>query len=586
MSKYEKFKYIIEHKITYDETQNVKDLMINNLNVYIIQNLDYNLRFLYITPKEYKLKSKIYGVQLDFIKNDLNNISYIKINNKDNSIKINQNLKQSYEIKLILRTLFFKKRIFEIPKEKIEEHFWTKFKTHTKKVVIDKPNWEQQYLKGIKYKSKHILNHILKGAKIDTGLKYLLISELFIFKSNKYIQFINHSIILTQGGTGKSSILGVLGSNLDDTSNAGIFGFYDAKKSYWTGGIVSQTKNPIILDEINEIISSGRNVLDTLNKPLDNGYYYYGKMGGQEVEISNQFLFIGNISANFTFSQFLVGVSNNILTFGRRIGFFIYNEKLHFKNGSMRLKKKDLKLECFSNYISNIFINFLENNNFLSIFENKNYLTLTNEYKAKIINVIRESEIDETNQFIFEHIKSLNSRLPFFILQIVFFENLFDIETKFNNNPPKFYIASKFYEKSREILDLHLQNIINIVNHEQNKQHTPIKEISLKQKLDKINKYHRIFIEICIKNKDFIKNNKILYPFENKTHPEHDKIKYLIKDCKKHLGSLEKLNKNLNIFGLKFKNEYVTIINKNIFYNLIEIYENKDEKEEINFLDD
>ena len=180
---------------------------------------------------------------------------------------------------------------------------------------------EELQQKGIKSLKKKVLNKLLNKALIDHRLINILKTQFFLpnnLNPNKNAMHKQtHSIILTNGGTGKSSVLGIMGTNLDNSSNAGIFGYYSTNTDKWNSGVITQTSNSIIIDEINELINTSKNgdgILRTMNKPLENGSYTTGKAGGRSVYFGNQFCILGNIDEAFNFENFMLGNPLNSLT--------------------------------------------------------------------------------------------------------------------------------------------------------------------------------------------------------------------------------------------------------------------------------
>jgi len=591
-NKYQKFNFVVEKQISIKETPNIKKLALNNVYVYTIRESLHNFGFIYISSKKLSINTRLLGKQLEFYKTDFNEETNLKLietitnqkivqmsNTKNDDLKINKN---EIEFSIVLRTLFYKKLLSEVDEDKKQENFLTKEAIHTKRIAVDKYLWFIEEVTNLKNPQKKLLKETINGAVIDNKIKNILISELINFKSNKYIHLESHSIVLTQGGTGKSSILGIIGKNLDDTSNAGIFGSYDVKRSQWNAGLVSQTDHPILVDETNEMIASGKSILDTLNKPLDNGTYYYGKAGARNIEFGNQFIFLGNISDEFNFERFIQGLSNNVLTIGRRFAYVIYDTRLEFKNGGNRPKKRTDFINTFSELLSYCFYVLMDIKDYVSLINSKAYIKRAEELRKYIKEKTRHIEHIGTQHFYNEYIKSLDGRIPFLVLKLVVFENLRYILDHNIIDTPKYYIADKFHKKSIEVLEDIKETFDNIEKHQRGMEITNDAEIILKQKLNHFTKSSNYILELLCENSNNFYRNKLFHPIKEGNSDLKQKIREIIQNCKKYPNSIIKINENITQMGIKLiyttEEVYFTILNQSLFKKICVFYEKEDIK--------
>lgn len=590
--KYTKFNYVVEKQITIKETPNIKKISLKGVYIYILRESMHNFGFVYITSKKLGINAKILGKQLEFYKTDFNEPTQLKLIDTPTNIKMVQmrNTKSNkdpieskdIDFDIVFRTLFYKMILDKVDDGKKLENFITKENIHTKRVAIDKYLWFVDEIIKLKNPQKKLYREILNGALVDTKIKNVLVSELINFRSNKYMHLESHSIVLTQGGTGKSSILGIIGKNLDDTSNAGIFGSYDVKRSSWNAGIVSQTDYPILVDETNEMIASGKNILETLNKPLDNGTYYYGKAGSRNVEFGNQFIFLGNISDEFNFELFIQGLSNNVLTIGRRFAYVIYDTKLEFKNGGNRPKKRTDFINVFTELLSYCFYVIIEIKGFISLIESKHYIKKADELKKYITSQCRDIEHVGTKYFYSEYVKSLYGRVPFMALKLVIFDELKFILDNNILDTPKYYIADKFHKKTIELLDDIKNTFDNMKAHQLGSTIACSKSDLIKQKLMYFTKSSNYILQLLSENKSNFFKNKLYYPMtEGKTNLKQ-KVREVIYNCKRFPHSIVKINTNISQMGIKliFNTDeiYFTIMNKPLFDKLCNYYDELDVK--------
>ena len=487
--KYDKFIFKIEQEITVKESRYILDFNLKNVRFYIIHNQTNNFRFLYITTKKLFLNTEILGKTLFFIKHSFDEPFYFRIK-KD---LFNQEILNYNQKKEINNQLFFIpndiliKEIYKPDEDKPRKEYVTKNTFHKTRIVIDNHLWFNDELK--KFKLKNIQNKLLKkilaGAKIDNRIKKVLITEFFeipqIFDlennvSVDYMKNQSHTIILTQGSTGKSSILGMLSNELTTTSDAGMFGYYDVVNGNWINGEVSKTTKSIFVDEVNELIKSnikkGNSILNTLNTPLENGKYVYGKAGGRKIFFGNQFIFSGNIEENFHFEMFVNGLATNQSTLGRRFCYIIYDDKLEFKNGNNRdITKFNGVIEPIKKFLSNLLLYYLKNKNFLdkNVNNNKVLNQIRVKYYREFEKILNDIEHINTKQFLSSFIQySLTNRLPIMALKLSLFNYLDKfLELKDISKFQSSILMDRLYIEYEDLLKDLIISFKNILTHQQ-----------------------------------------------------------------------------------------------------------------------
>ena len=559
--KYLNLNYFIEKQITFKDTPNIKNLIGKNIYCYVVREKSYNIGFLYFSSKHLPINFKVSGLSTDIYDFNFNDKLHFKINSDLNKTKYLCKSSSDSDPYLIPRTLFYKSEIKDVSEDAKETLFPNVWKIHTKKVMIEKHNYfigELTKYKVSNYKKK-FFKELLNGAVIDPKIKNCLISQLFYLPDNKRMNNESHSIVLTQGGTGKSSILGIMGTNLDDVTKAGLFGYTDVKNNTWKSGLVSQTKFSLLVDETNEIINTGAKVLESLNKPLDNGSYTYGKANSQEINFGNQFIFLGNINDSFTFENFLNGLSNNTLTIGRRFSYIVYDENINFIQGGQRPKEKTKFINHFSECLSYIYLYLLEELKLNKLQNSKQYLKLSNYLKEWIKSQYKYIECENTLNFFKEYVKSITDRIPFLIIKLIIFENI-DYILKHNIvDSKRFYLCSKFHDKTPIILKDIKDTIENIIKHTNNNKLKNFSNENFKIRFQLKNKYTTCLLNILYLNDKEFKDNKLCYPFKYGLKSEIRAIQLLFINCRKSPKSLNNLNGHLEEFGFKL------IISKNIY---------------------
>ena len=600
--KFQKYIYMVEKELSVEDSKPIMDYNLKGYRFYVIHNRTNHLRFLYVTTKKLKIDTILNGKGLLFrkINTKLTNdetIIYLQIykNNLNNEmINIVQNNKDNDCIPLLSFQLFYKE-VYEPNSQTMKITKIHKNNLHDTRIVIDKDMWFIEELKnlGIKDLPKKMLKDLLNKAVIDNRLKKTLITELFIIEqyrdeedrvSQEFMMNNSHSIVLTQGSTGKSSILCTIGNDLHTTTDAGMFGYMDVTASSWRAGEVSKTTDAIIIDEINEIIKKnvkkGESVLDILNTPLENGRYNYGKAGGMKIQFGNQFNFLGNISDEFHFENFVNGLSGNQSTMGRRFAYIIYDDKLTFKNGDYRDIVKHLhKIKPFKEYLSYILTYFLKQKRFQDkkVRINKKLQSTIGIYQKRYKTIIENMEHPNTKQFFTSFTNhSLENRVPTMALKLTIFKfcNQFAKVNQFGDMDLRLF-WNNFYTEFENILQDNEQSLINIVSHQ--KTGTIIDETKNKSfyGLERLNKIQRLILLMIVKNVDKVKGIKLNY--------DDIRDKSLLRDLKNRV-----VNKNqtksvdeLKGFGVHFKiekkNFYFIITNQFKFKEMTDtILSNKD----------
>lgn len=585
--KYEDLDYIVEKQIGVDMSLDMLDLTQRKYFAYILYNREHKIRFSYISTRYLLLGSTIKGKSISFISMDLKN----RVNLKDYFDMFGKPMvtysDKKTEFSFIPMDVFMQK-----VKTGETTFYKNKYKIHDKKICFDKNLWFIGELKAGKCESfkKKFWKLVLNNAQIDDRVKRVVISQLFILEGNELQDMNTHSILLTQGSTGKSSVIGILGKRLDTTSNSGIYGYYSTGKDVWNSGVVSQTKDSIILDEVNELISknvhSSRsdNIFSNINTPLEEGSFSYGKAGGRSIEFGNQFIFMGNISFNFHFENFLIGVMTNNETAGRRFAYLLYDDNVKFINGGRRIKKQTEYIHLLKEYVSFIFEYCIHKRNFLKFFNNSSVLDLEQKYKKKLKQLIKGKIVHENTLKFLDYFveKSISTRLKAFALKLAIFEYIDELLncpsldkflfSKINN---RFLIEYELLLKDIEL------SITNIIEH-QDKGLINDKHIEITGSVfENFSKNIKNISTLVYKNLDcFEPKSKILYYDNIKIKGN---LRYLISDLKKNKTSLLKLNKELNCLGITIielgSNQYgFRILNQVMFEKYITLYENHYDK--------
>lgn len=558
--------FIIIQRISAADTYNYEPLLKEEIFIYVIENEVTKKRYLFIHDKDLALRSIIEEYKLQFVDIDLMEWVYVKKTKQ--GLKISNKAAKSYKTKFHALSLNFKKYVLDNIDEIKEKQgvFYSKYVYDPKKVAVFNYDWLKNIMKSnLQNKSpKSILRTILNGAIIDEALLMILKTEFYYFTKN-YMYLLPHSIILTNGGVGKSSILGSLGSILSNVSDAGLYGWYDTKRSLYNSGLVDNTNSPIIIDEINELIKKKNKILETLNTPLEQGIYINGKAGSKIINVRNQFLLLGNINESFNFEDFVFNLSNNPGTSGRRFGFIVYNKNLEFINGNIRnlTDKNKLDIDKFRHIISEYFNEIVIKKFKMLKFMNKlNKQSKLNEilkpYYSRIDQIayeISDKGMENSALFLKEFKKSLSSRTFFMAMEITFFDNY---KALINNEMERRVFIEKTYATYKKLLDiliLQLDNI-NLYQNETITKHSKLED------LYEIPIYHKIFLFYIDKRSNELLSNKYIFFERYKDILNESDLEMKCKRIKDKIinkNQVDTYNNTLKNIGLGLQN-----LNKNI----------------------
>lgn len=472
---YKKFIYRIEKKLSVEDYFKIKDYAKLGVYLYIIHDNIDNNRFLYLSSKHYEENTKLNPETFKF--NSIvgfNESIHLRFCSSKFGVKFFKLSKEKANLSLMLKEVI-------TSKSKTQKIF-KKFKVHTKKIVLDNPDWYLEFLlnKNCKSHKKKVYQLLLANNKYNPEIIYNSISMFFKLQNPDYQKFNDHTIVLDEGKTGKSSLIGYMGEKIDNISIAGLYGSSDGKNGKFRGGIVTTTKKGILIDEINELIKNQKNekILSVLNSLLENGTYNYRKQFGQKIRAGNLFFFMGNISEELNFPLILAGTFGNVETIGRRIGIITYNDQLNgFEKGNIRAEKPNPYLLAISIFMSNIFNSIIENPKYVKkLYVHKEYLKLEKYYNKEISKMISTIEEPITKNFFKSH-KSSIDRITTRGLKIWIFNNInkFIIGEKEYNNHTIFEIL----EETKKHLEQNLINLRNISEH--------IKDYSITNKIQEIN---------------------------------------------------------------------------------------------------
>jgi len=571
---YKQFVYRIEKKITVEDFPKIKDYAKNNIYLYIIHDIIDNNRFLYISSKHFEENTKINPITFNLF--SLNNNESIFLEKKENKFGDKYFIITEDKTKY---SIIFKDIIYTKNKD---NKFFKKFKTHTKKVAVDYPNWYMDKIKEIECKnhSKKVIRELLYKNEYSQEIINHCISTFFILKNPEYQKFNDHSIVMDEGKTGKSSLIGYMGEKLDNISVAGLYGSSDTLRGKFKGGVVTTTKNTILIDEINELSKNnkGEKILSVLNSLLENGVYNYQKQFGQKITAGNQFMFMGNLSNKFNLPMFLESTFGNIETLGRRIGIITYNNNLNgYKMGLIRPQTPSDYLLTMQMLLSNIFNSILLNPKLIEkLYKHKKYHEIAKKYKHDLSLLCDTVDDETTKSFIRSHSASID-RIFTRALKLWIFYNIdgFLNNTKCYDN----HTINEVLELTRLEIDKNLVNFKNIKEH--------IVDFDIKESRKDMNIV--IFNSLTKKNRkilNFFNINKDIIDIKGVSHNDlKDKsiIKYIVRDYKQYgIPDNQKtfmLSYGINV-SIKNNEIYFRFINKNLFEDKIKgLFENKTCKE-------
>lgn len=472
---YKKFIYRVEKKLTVENYFKIKDYAKQQIYIYIIHDNIDNNRFIFISSKHYEENTKLSPDTFRFqqvkdLKDDIN----LKSKTSKFGIKFFKLLNENGEYIVNLRELVYSNSGKSTKKL---------YKVHIRKITLDNPDWYLEFLLDKKCNShkKKMLQLLLYNNKYNPEIIYNTISSFFILENPDYQKFNDHSILLDEGKTGKSSIVGYMGEKVDNVSIAGLYGSSDGKNAKFRGGLVTTTKKPILIDEINELIKNqkGEKILSVLNSALENGTYNYQKQFSQKIRINNQFFFMGNISDELNFPLILEGTFGNVETLGRRIGIITYNIQLKgFQKGNIRPETPNPYLNAISIYMSNIFNYVLINTKYIKkLYRHKEYIEFEKHYKKEIILMLRDVEDIVTKSFLKSHSGAFD-RVITRGLKMWIFNNIDKFIKKgfvYDN-----HLIYEVLQESKKHISSNLINLKNIVEH--------VKDFSMTDKTQEINK--------------------------------------------------------------------------------------------------
>ena len=540
----------------------MKDYAKQGVYMYIIHDIIDNNRFLYFSSRHYEEHTKILpdSFRLEPIPSGAESI-HLRIKKSRFGIKFFRIMREKGDFSIIFNEIIYGKGK--------ENQLFKKYKTHNKKIALDNPDWYLEHIlsKNIQSHKKKVLRLLLCDNKYNEQIVKHTISTLFLLYNSDYQKFNCHSIVLDEGKTGKSSLIGYFGEKVDNISVAGLYGSSDSLRGKFKGGLVTTTKKAILIDEVNELAKNnkGDKILSVLNSILENGSYNYQKQFGQKITSASQFFFLGNLADGFNFPVFLLGTFGNVETLGRRIGIITYNNNLGgFEQGNIRSQNINPYLEAVSIFCSNLYNDILCNPKFIQkLYKHKYYRHLSQLYKAKVMEMTTTMECDITRQFFRSHSVSID-RIIGRALKLWIFENL----DKFIRNE-KQYDNHSLYEilcEAKNQIDVNLINLENIRQHIKDFNISDKKEEFNQLEFDNLKKSEQQMIKTFYENRNIIDVKGTPY---NSLKDRSD-IRMTIKNFKK-LGISQKILSLLQSYGLTLSSDnneiYFKIINKKIFEN-------------------
>lgn len=500
--------YRIEKKISVEDHARIKDYAKVGIYFYVIHEAQDNNRFILVSNKHYEEETKIPSNQFKlqkivgdkeqvFFKERVNQFgeTFFRVTNDD--------AKENHKI------LFA-----EIIGTKSKQSFFMKYKCHWKKLAMDNPSWYLEVLRKTNkcsYK-KHATSLILcKNKYSDEHMKHM-ISTFFIFESSKFQMFNDHTIVMDEGKTGKTSLVSYMGEKVDNVSVAGLYGSSDSLRGKFKGGLVTTTDKSITIDEINEMISNnkGEKVLSILNTPLENGVYNYQKQFSQKLYIKNQFFFFANIKNDCNFPLMLEHSFGNVATFGRRIGIITYDSNLGgFTAGNLRPLIPHEYLIALQGFCSKILNEFFRNEkNIEKLYSKKKYNNLRQFYEGELTKL--ENSIDEetTRAFIKSHKKSILRQFTrAFKLYVWKHLDAFIREEKSFDN----HTHSEILDICEDVLKQNIISIKNIIEEVQNNNYVDRREERNKLRFERLPKYYQNILEFFYKNSLQLSKKGVVY---------------------------------------------------------------------------
>lgn len=558
---YKSFNYIIEKKLTVEDNTILKDYAKQQCYFYIIFDVIDKNRFLYISSKHIEEKTIIYPETFNLydISSKKDSILLKKYKTSFSEVYFNIVNEGKHDISIITTNLVDSKK---------GDKIFRKYKTHTKKIAIDNPNYFIEVIKSCNTTSckKKFKKEVLCENYYNEEIYNHFISTLFIIDDRKFQRFNDHFLILDEGKTGKSSLVAYLSSKADNVSIAGLYGSSDSKGGKFKGGLITLTKKTIIIDEVNELASAkhhSEKILGVLNTILENGEYNYIKQYSAKIESSNQFGFMGNISDVFNFPIFIEGTVGNSLTIGRRIGMITYSTNLGgFKKGFNRPVETSEFLRSVQKYLSKIF-NYILNDTcfYKKILKHKGYAMLENYYKQELSKIKITDNNQLTKDFLVSHSEAID-RIITRSLKLYIFDNL----DRYISKGIMYYdnkIPFEILKLTKIQMDKNILNFQNINEHVENCKITSRKSEYNTLDFNNLPKLHQNTINIFLDNLQLIKNKNSkgvsYYQLQN-----NQEIKQHIYQFKTKKKSHKPLNDTLSKYGCR-----IIISNNDVYFSLV-----------------
>ena len=546
---YQDFSYYrIEKKITVAEHPKIKDYSKLGIYFYIIHEPSDNNRFVFISSRHYEEDTKINPNQfkLQRIPTDKETILLKRRITKygDKYYRVTTD-EDNFYTKILFGDIIqgSKNKNGEFYKKP----FFKTYKCHTKKLAMDNPLWYLEIIKknnNLSYRKK-AEQLMLCNNKYNEEIFNNMISTFFNFHNNAFQMFNDHSIIIDEGKTGKSSFISYMGERVDNISVAGLYGSSDSNRGKFKSGLVSMSNKTIIIDELNELNENTKSdkILSILNTALENGTYNYQKQFSKKISVSNQFIFMGNIKEDFNFSLMLNGCFGNVSTIGRRIGIVLYDNKIKgFKHGNIRPIEINPYLLAVQGYVSKLINHWFNNKkNITKLYKKKKYIELCKMYERKLTDIEKKCEEENALNFIRSHKKSINRQFTR-ALKLWIWDNLDYLireEKEFNN-----HTIHEVLEGTEHVLNNNIISFENIVDDVNNNGIKEQLENRNKMFFEKFNKSYRQCLELFSDNKDII--TPAGYPYsliENRSS-----IRHLIDNIKRR----KKVTSTLKVFLYKY----------------------------------
>jgi len=487
---YKNFSYIIEKKLTVSDHAFIKNYAKFGIQLYILYDNQDNNRFLYISGKHLEEKTNIVPNSFKLEPTDHKNAIHLKKKKSKFGETFFKIVNETGDISIIFENII---------KSKKGDKFFKKYKIHSKKIALNNPDWYIQELKrfGIQSHKARVKNELLARNKYSSEIVNCAISSLFVLDNVEYQSFNDHTILLDEGKTGKSSLVAYMGEKVDNVSLAGLYGSSDGVKGKFRAGLVSTTKKSICIDELNELVEDKKSekVLSVINSFMENGQYSYQKQYSQVVTGSQQFIFLGNISDSFNLAVFLESAVGNSETFGRRIGTFIYNTNLGgFERGDRRPLKISIFLTAVSKYLSNLLNDFMSDRKRMRKIPLKDkFKKLQIYYNTQLSKIENKMENEVCRKFIKSH-KGDIMRTFFRSLKLWIFENLDEfLKGKEFSNADTFKILGICETELKQ----NVRNFENLLDHINKSKITSRKPEHNKENFKLMSLTHQNLIKFC-----------------------------------------------------------------------------------------